>query len=188
MKIVVITGSPHKSGTTAALTEQFIKGAAESGHEIYRFDSALVKVHPCIGCDKCETGKNPCIFQDDMQELIPRLLEADVVVFSTPLYYHGYTAQLKAVIDRFHGIDDLIRGTGKKAVLLAAGASPHAWIMEGLMATYQTELRYLGWQDRGRILAVNCYSKEDIEKTGYLKQAYELGKNLHEGTAVTVSE
>ena len=179
MKVLLITGRPHKTGTTAALTEQFTKGATEAGHEVFRFDSAFAKVHPCIGCDKCMTGKNPCVFQDDMQKLIPKLLEADLVAFSTPLYYHGYSAQLKAVIDRFHGIDDLVRGTGKKAVLLAAGASPYAWIMEGLTATYRTELRYLGWQDQGTVLAVNCYSKEDIEKTDYLKLAYELGKNLN---------
>ena len=113
-----------------------------------------------------------------MQELIPELLKAELVVFSTPLYYHGYSAQLKAVIDRFHGVDDRIRGTGKQAVLLAAGASPEAWIMDGITATYRTELRYLGWRDRGMVLAAGCYGREDIEKSEYLRLAYDLGKNL----------
>ena len=156
MNIVIITGSPHKNGTTASLAEQFAKGAAEAGHEIFCFHSAFAKVHPCIGCDKCQTGAAPCVFEDDMLNLIPKLLKADLVVFATPLYYHGFSAQIKAVIDRFHGIDDLIRRTGKRAVLLAAGASPHAWIMDGLKATYHTELRYLGWKDVGMVLAVNC--------------------------------
>ena len=178
MKIVIITGSPHKSGTTALLTEWFAKGVAEAGHEIFCFDSAAANVHPCIGCGKCETGKYPCVFQDRMQELIPELLKAELVVFSTPLYYHGYSAQLKAVIDRFHGVDDRIRGTGKQAVLLAAGASPEAWIMDGITATYRTELRYLGWRDRGKVLAAGCYGREDIEKSEYLRLAYDLGKNL----------
>ena len=46
MKILVITGSAHKKGTTAVLTEQFIKGAEEAGHEVFRFDAAFHDVHP----------------------------------------------------------------------------------------------------------------------------------------------
>ena len=48
MKVLVITGSPHKNGTTAALAEQFIAGAKAAGHEVTRFDAAFKQVHPCI--------------------------------------------------------------------------------------------------------------------------------------------
>ena len=57
MKIVVLTGSPHKAGTSSLLADCFIRGAEEAGHEIFRFDAAFNNVHPCIGCDKCECGK-----------------------------------------------------------------------------------------------------------------------------------
>lgn len=57
MKIVVITGSPHKKGTSALLADEFIRGAKEAGHEVSRFDAAFENVHPCIGCNKCEYGK-----------------------------------------------------------------------------------------------------------------------------------
>lgn len=176
MKTVILTGSPHKKGTTNVLAEHFIQGAKESQNEIVRFDGAFAKVHPCIGCDKCECGKNACIFKDDMMELYPKIIEADAVVFVTPLYYHGYSAQLKAVIDRFHGIDDRIRGKKKQAALLAAGANPNKWIVDGLLTTYHTELRYLEWQDAGAVLATGCFSADDIEKTDYPHQAYALGK------------
>ena len=55
MKVLVITGSPHKNGTTAALAEQFIAGAKAAGHEVTRFDAAFKQVHPCIACEKCHT-------------------------------------------------------------------------------------------------------------------------------------
>lgn len=48
MKILMITGSAHKNGTTAMLASEFIKGAEEAGHEVYRFDAAFKNVHPCI--------------------------------------------------------------------------------------------------------------------------------------------
>lgn len=178
MKIVVITGSPHKDGTSALMAGEFIKGAMEAGHEIYRFDSAFRKVHPCIGCDKCNSGKNPCIFQDDMMELYPELKAADMVVYISPLYYHGISAQLKTVMDRYHGIDDLIRGNRKKVLTLITAAYPEDWVFEGVKATMKTTLRYLGWEDCGGIYAFGCYQKKDIEKTDYPKRAYELGKSL----------
>jgi len=53
MKIVVLTGSPHKDGTSAFMAENFMKGTVEAGHEVFRFDTAFKKIHPCIGCDNC---------------------------------------------------------------------------------------------------------------------------------------
>lgn len=180
MQIVVLTGSPHKNGTTNLLAEQFISGAEAAGHDVYRFDSAFKKVHPCIGCEYCECGKKPCVFKDDAAALYPKIIDADLVAFVTPLYYHGYSAQLKAVIDRFHGIDDILHEPGreKQAVLLAAGANPKKWIMDGLVSTYHTELRYLGWEDAGRVLAYHTYDKKDMEQTVYSREAYRLGRHL----------
>lgn len=178
MKVVVITGSPHKNGTSATMAEQFIKGAEMAGHEIYRFNAAFKKVHPCIGCDKCGCGKNSCIFQDDMSELYHKLIDAEIVVYVSPLYYHNISAQLKTVIDRYHGIDDLIRGTGKKVLTIITAAYPEDWVFDGVKATIRTTTKYLGWKDCGGVFAYGCHQKSDIEKTDYPQQAYELGLNL----------
>ena len=91
MKIVVLTGSPHEKGTTSVLADAFISGAKEAGHEIYRFDAAHKSVSGCIACNSCENGENPCVFEDDMQELIPHLLDADMVTFVSPVFYSGFT-------------------------------------------------------------------------------------------------
>lgn len=76
MKITVITGSPHRKGTSALLADEFIRGARESGHEVFRFDAAFETLHPCLGCDRCgSTGR--CVHQDSMETLIPHLKEAN---------------------------------------------------------------------------------------------------------------
>ena len=131
VRIVVITGSPHRNGTSALLADKFIQGATEAGNEVYRFDAAFENVHPCIGCDTCECGKRPCVFKDGMTGLYAELLKADMVVFVTPLYYHAMSSQIKMAVDRFHGIDDLLRGTDKKAMLLVSAASTDKRIMNG---------------------------------------------------------
>jgi len=64
MKIVVLTGSPRKNGNSAYLAEQFIKGAEEKGHEVFRFDCAFKQVEPCRACNRCGMD-GPCIFNDD---------------------------------------------------------------------------------------------------------------------------
>ncbi|MBP2653610.1 MAG: multimeric flavodoxin WrbA family protein [Firmicutes bacterium] len=176
MKIVVLTGSPHKVGTSSLLADSFIDGAKEAGHEIYRFDAAFEKVHPCIACDKCKCGENPCVFQDSMTKLFPQLREADMIAFVTPLYFYGPSSQIKAVIDRFYGINNLLRGTDKKAVLLVSGTNNRDWAMHGIVGNYTEALQYLRWQDCGKVLAKSCRTREDIEKTDYPEQAYQLGK------------
>lgn len=100
MKITVLQGSPHKNGSSNLLSEQFIKGAEENGHEITVLDAAHMNLHPCIGCGKC--GMNgTCVHKDDNSKIRDSLLTTDMVVFVTPIYYFGMSAQLKTVIDRF---------------------------------------------------------------------------------------
>lgn len=113
MKIVVLTGSPHKNGNSAYLADEFIKGAQEQGHEVFRFDCAFKHVEPCRACNRC--GMNgDCILNDDFLQLRPRLIEADMVVFATPMYYFGISAQMKCVIDRFYAINGQIKGAQKR--------------------------------------------------------------------------
>ena len=176
MNIVMISGSPHKQGTSALMADNFARGAEEAGHRIYRFDAAHECVHPCIGCDTCECGKNPCVFKDSMNELYPELRKADMVVFVSPLYYHAMSSQIKMAIDRFHGIDDLLRGTLKKAMLIMTAASEVESIFVGAVASYHETIKYLEWEDCGTLLAYGCYTREAIEKTDYPGQAYALGK------------
>lgn len=176
MKILVLTGSPRKGGNSATLADSFIKGAEEKGHTVVRFDAAFNDVHPCIGCNKC--GMNgPCIFKDDFEFVREHIVDADVVVFATPMYYFGISAQLKAVIDRFYAINGKIH-TPKKAVLLMTYADTQAPKAEPIKLYYKTLIDYLGWQDAGQIIASGVWSVGAVNQTEYPKKAYELGLNI----------
>ena len=176
MKLVVLTGSAHKNGTTAALAEQFVRGAKEAGHEVFRFDAAFQNVHPCIGCDKCHST-GVCAFDaDDMKELNPHLIAADAVAFVSPIYYYDINAQLKAVIDRFYANDSKLH-EGKKAVLLTAMADDSMESAVGANASFQGMCNFLGWKDAGILNAAGCMTAADL-KSADLEQAYALGKNL----------
>ncbi len=173
----MITGSAHKTGTTAYMAEAFMKGAVEAGHEVFRFDAAFKKVHPCLACEHCHNTEDGCVFKDDMLELNPELLGADVVVFVSPIYYYDINAQIKAVIDRFYANDAALHKS-KKAVLITAMADDTIKSAEGANVSFKNMTEFLEWDTAGIINCVACWTLEDLKKTDYPNQAYELAKSL----------
>ncbi|MDE6309843.1 MAG: flavodoxin family protein, partial [Muribaculaceae bacterium] len=98
MKITVITGSPRKHGNTFAMVDSFIKAAESKGHDVVRFDAAMMKIGGCHACMTCfKTGK-ACSLDDDFNIIAPHSLEADAVVFAMPVYWYSIPAQIKSVI------------------------------------------------------------------------------------------
>lgn len=178
MKILIMNGSPHKHGTTAALTHAFVRGCSERGHEIRTFDTATASIHPCIGCDHCRAPENSCVFQDDMTKLNPLLMDADLVVLVTPIYYFGMSAQLKSAIDRFYANNATLRSQSKKFALIAACGDNEDWAMDGLRAHYRSLCRYMNWPSIGELYAIGMYTPEDLQDSDYLERAYQFGASL----------
>lgn len=178
MNILILTGSPHKNGTSSLLADKFMEGAQENGHYVLRFDAAFKKVGGCQGCDYCRIHGCECVQKDDMQALYAPLLAADLVVFVTPLYYYGMTAQLKSVIDRFYAVDRSLRQPPKGAMLIATCNNQRDWAMQALEQHYLTILKHLGWQDRGILLAQGMGVRADIENSEFPQKAKELGLSL----------
>ena len=176
MKILVITGSPRKNGNSNTLADHFIRGAQEAGHEIVRFDAAFGKVHPCIACNKC--GMNgECVFKDDFEFVRKHILDAGMVVFATPMYYFGISAQIKAVIDRCYAINGSIH-VPKKAALLMTYADNSKRKEKAITDHYEVLLDYLGWKDVGRVIAPGVWPVGAVNHTKYPEQAYRLGKSV----------
>ena len=176
MKILVLTGSPRKNGNSATLADHFIKGAKEAGHSIERFDAAFKKVHPCIACNSCGMD-GPCVFKDDFEFVRKHIIDADCVVFATPMYYFGFSSQLKAVIDRFYAINGQIH-VPKKAVLLMTYANSAASEAVPIKSHYEVLLKYLGWTDAGQVIAPGVWTAGSILHTEYPERAYRLGKEI----------
>ena len=178
MKITVITGSSRKNGTSNYMADEFIRGAKESGHEVFRFDSARADVKNCLGCNSCGMGTKPCIHKDDFVELREHLLNSETIVFVTPMYYFGMSSTLKKVIDRFYSIDPQLKEKTNKGVLISVQHAPVDAVKEPINAHYQAILSWLNMENAGIINAIGIESVEHLKNTQYPKQAYELGKNL----------
>lgn len=178
MNILVLNGSPHVKGTTAVLRKHFEEGLRVGKHRITTIHIAKEKIHPCTGCDYCRTSDDGCVYKDSMETIYPELLAADLVVFVTPLYYFGMSAQIKALIDRFYAINGKLKGAMKKAVLIAACGDTDSWALDALNEHYYAICRYLKWEDIGKVNAVGAYTPDDLEESNYTKEAYELGASI----------
>lgn len=99
-KVLAIVSSPRKNGNTELLVDEFVKGAREAGHETEKICLREKKIAPCLACEACLRNGGTCVQKDDMAEILPKLIDADVIVLSTPVYYYSICAQLKAMIDR----------------------------------------------------------------------------------------
>ena len=177
MNILILTGSPRTNGNSSYMAERFAAGAEEAGHNVLRFDCARHKINACLACNAC--GMNgPCVQKDDFEQVRPHIIAADVIVLATPMYYFGFSAQLKTVIDRCYAINGAINGAPKKAVLLMAYADNNKTKENTLAMHYETLVRYMGWQDVGRVIAPGVWATGAIRHTHYPEEAYRLGRSL----------
>ncbi len=179
MKIVVLEGSPNKKGSSNLLAENFIQGAEEAGHKVQIVDAAHADIHPCTGCVHCGY-EGPCVQKDDIDEIRQKILEADMLVFVTPLYYYGMSAQLKTLIDRFCAFNSSIQRKRMKSALLSAAWNSDGWTFEALELHYKTLVRYLNLKDMGMVLGTGCGTPSMTQHSKFPKLAYELGRKIKE--------
>ncbi len=177
MRIVVLEGSPNKNGSSALLADSFKQGAEKAGHTVEIIDAAHADIHPCTGCIHCGY-EGPCVQKDDMEQIRSKILGADMMVFVTPLYYYGMSAQLKILIDRFCAFNSSIQRKRMKSALLAVAWNSDSWTFEALEAHYKTLVRYLNLMDMGMVLGKGCGTPSMTKSSKYPQQAYELGNKL----------
>lgn len=140
-KIMIINGSPRKGGNTTIVANWVAAGAMEAGAEVELIDATRLenKANGCQGCRSCNNNeKYRCVIKDETSELVTRILEQDVVVFATPVYFGSCSAQLKRLLDRMYCFKRILGGgrftvePGLKNVSLALIATAGADEKSGL--------------------------------------------------------
>lgn len=178
-KIVVITGSPHKTGNSFAMTDAFIKAAEAKGHTVTRFDAAMKNVGGCHACETCyKTGK-ACSFDDDFNTIATTILEADAVVFTMPVYWYSIPAQIKGVIDKMFSF--YVAGkdvSGKECALITCCAEDDLSVMDGVRIPVERSATLLKWKMVGEVLIPGVLNAGDIEKTDGCQQAAALAEKI----------
>ena len=129
-EILILNGAARKNGSTAGLIKAFTDGAEKNGSSVREFYLQDMNIKGCLGCDSCSKNKqitkNPCIQKDDMSLINEAFMNADVVVFASPVYFWTITGTLKTAADRLYAE---LRALGygrfprKSVLLMTAGGS-----------------------------------------------------------------
>jgi multimeric flavodoxin WrbA len=165
MKIAIFNGSPRKENTSA-MVQAFIEGAKQAGHEIEELQVGKVKIGGCLGCGYCHTkGEGTCIQKDDLEKIMPAYMQADMIVFASPIYYFTMTAQMEAAIQRVYCIGKPVKA--KKAALLLSSGS--AGVYDAAIAQFKAYMAYTGIENAGIITAYGTQNKSE-EKLSEIRE------------------
>lgn len=173
--VLIISTSPRKNGNSEMLAASFAKGVSEAGNNVEIVSLTDKKIEFCRGCLACNKTLR-CVMHDDADMIREKMLEVDVIVWATPIYYYSISGQMKTMIDRsnpLYASDYKFRDV----YLLATAAEDEESTVEGAVKATQ------GWVDcfekaelKGVVFAGGVNDKGDIEGHDTLTKAYELGK------------
>ena len=176
MKVLAISSSPRKGGNSDVLCDEFLKGAAESGHEVEKIRLAEKQIAPCAACYGC-TKTHVCVRRDDMAEVLAALKAADVIVLASPVYFYSICAQMKTMIDRC--LADYMAIENKTFYFIVTAAEPLHSAADATLEDFRGFLRCLpGAREAGVVFGTGTWDKGDVYRHPSMQQAYEAGKNI----------
>lgn len=176
-KVLILSASPRKGGNSDTLCDQFLRGAKESGHQAEKVFLRDKKIGYCTGCGVCNKT-HQCAQDDDMAEVLEKMVRADVIVMATPVYFYTMNAQMKTVIDRVAPRYSEVSDKEFYYLLTAADSDPK--MLERTLECFRgfTEDCLTNPQERGVVYGVGLWEIGDVQKSPALKQAYEMGKGV----------
>lgn len=176
-KVLIIAGSPRLNGNSEILCDEFKRGAEESGNYVEKITLRNQKIGYCIACDYCVTHNGECAIKDDMKSILEKIIEFDVLVLASPVYFYSVDAQIKAMIDRSVARYTEIRNKELYYIMTAADNDIQAF--DGSIACFR------GYKDcienaveKGIICGGGAWKSGDIKHTEAMHKAYEMGRNV----------
>ncbi|MGN0971013.1 MAG: flavodoxin family protein [Aristaeellaceae bacterium] len=176
-KVLILSGSPRRGGNSDLMCDEFARGAAESGHEVEKIRVAAKKIAPCSACYFCREHHGQCVHQDDMAEVLQKMIDADVLVLASPVYFYAIDAQLKAVIDRT--VARWLEVKNKEFYYIVTMADEDPASADTTLACLRGYADCVeGAVEKGVIVAGSVYEPGRVKGMPAMADAYTMGKNV----------
>lgn len=173
-KVLILSGSPRKGGNSDILCDEFMKGAKESGNEVEKIRVTEKKIDFCTACYYCRTSGGECAAKDDMAEVLQMMIDADVIVLASPVYFYSIDAQLKALIDRT--VARWLKVKNKEFYYIMTAADKESAAMETTLACFRGYADCVeGAKEMGVVYGTGVYEKGKVQNTKAMSEAYEMG-------------
>lgn len=175
--VLIISSSPRRHGNSDLLCDMFAKGAEESGNNVEKIFLKDKEINYCIGCGVCNTTHN-CVIKDDMAEILDKMVNADVIVLATPVYFYSMAAQMKTLIDRT--VPRYTEISDKDFYFIMTAADPDRAALERTLEGFRgfTEDCLDSAREAGIIYGTGAWQIGEIKNTDAYEQAYQMGKGV----------
>jgi multimeric flavodoxin WrbA len=186
-RVLIVKGSPREAGNSAVLADQVARGAKDAGAQVESIYLHGLDIAPCDACDGCRgASEDCCVVEDDMQALYPLILEADAIVYASPIYWFTITAQLKAFMDRCYALGSDgspiekhgLAGKRFGVVLTYGGDDPFDSGAINAIRMFQDAFNYVPSELVGMVYGYASGVGSVIENRELMARAFELGRRL----------
>lgn len=175
-KVLILSGSPRKNGNSDILCDEFARGAAEAGHEVEKIRIAEKRIGYCHACYACR-GTGVCSIKDDMAEIMQKMIDCDVMVLASPVYFYSIDAQLKAVIDR--SVARWTEVKDKEFYYIVTAADGEKEAADTTIACFRGYADCVeGAKEMGVVYGMGTYEKGEVKGTVAMTEAYEMGRTV----------
>ncbi|MCW4011768.1 MAG: flavodoxin family protein [Candidatus Bathyarchaeota archaeon] len=172
-KVLGIVGSPRRGANTETLVDQVLKGSEESGAAVEKIILSEMNIKPCNACNGCQkTGT--CTHDDDFNSVLEKMKESSVWVMGTPVYWWGPTAQMKAFIDRWYGIDRSVFRGKRIVYTIPSGGGPY--YAKQLVEMLESLIPYLGMEHIATLQTGTSGMDSVKNNNSLMKQALDAGR------------
>lgn len=176
-KVLILSGSPRKGGNSDLLCDEFMRGATESGNTVEKIRVAEKKINYCRACYYCRNSGGECAIKDDMSDILQKIIDADVIVLASPVYFYSIDAQLKAVIDRT--VARWLEVENKEFYYIMTAADETKESMETTLACFRGYADCVnGAKECGVVYGTGVYEKGKVKDTPAMQKAYKMGLSV----------
>ena len=170
MKITILQGSARKKGNTARVLAWVEKELTDLGHDVDSIYLHSKNLKGCLGCAKCKEKSDSigCVQKDDVPEVLEKMINSQLVIFSSPLYFWGFSAQIKTIIDRTYGLyttepEHTSLVDGQRQALIATGAGAYEDNAEGMIAAFGRMQKYHKAINAGELFIGSCTTPDALD-------------------------
>lgn len=176
-KVLILSGSPRKGGNSDLLCDEFMRGAREAGHSVEKLRVAEKKIAPCSACYYCRQSGGECVHRDDMGEVLQKMIDADVIVLASPVYFYSIDAQLKAVIDRT--VARWLEVENKEFYYIVTMADKELESADTTLACLRGYADCVkGAREMGVVIGSGVYETGKVRDTSAMERAYAMGRQV----------
>lgn len=177
-KVLILSGSPRKGGNSDILCDEFMRGAIDAGNEVEKIRVTEKKIAPCNGCYFCRNSGGRCALNDDMADILQKIIDCDVLVLSSPVYFYSVCAQLKAVIDRT--VARWREIANKDLYYIATAAESDQDTLDITLSCFHGFAKCIdGYEEKGTLYGKGVADKGDVlNRPELMTIAYEMGNSI----------